>query len=228
MTMQTYDDDFVLPSFLTRKPPASDHVEDVPCNAIKARASDLRGAVGRFLHSMSIKLFRPSLRAFAAGDFTVRNGQDKMTGNYPNAPRARGAGNPLLRDTTQQDSEQDATAGAAQRPRSLVDDVATAVDRLRRIEGERGLCSLLEVLLQNSRMVLAEHGVLQPNSESAELKSLHSQVDRLSESREILSRYAKHFQEALTEIANLPDDRSDEASGMARRALTGTQQLNVQ
>lgn len=230
MTMQVFDDDAYLPSFLMRRDPAPAHMEDAPCNPIKARASDLRGAVGRFLHSMSTKLFRPSLGAFAAGDFNVKNGQDSMTINR----------NMLLRGQQQMNSRQGDAMGEAAttqaptsaRPRSLVDDIAVAVERLRRIEGERGLYNLLEMLLQDSRKVLAEHGVLPPSTESAELESLHLQLARLKESRDTNHAYAKHFSDALAEIANLDGALTSEAPIIAKKALEvhlqGTQQPKVQ
>lgn len=118
-------------------------------------------------------------------------------------------------------------AGASPMPaavpntRSIVDDVAQAVERFRRIEGERGLYLMLETLLGGSRDVLAQHGVVPPARETAELESLRAQLQRALQSRDNNHAYAVHYADALTKIANLDgaEDLQD-AQKLAKEAMT--------
>lgn len=196
MASQAYAEVIEFPAFLTRQRPVVPYREDSPCNEIKARPGDLLGAAGRFL--------RFAGEWFAAGIsarvINMRNGMDSMANVQGIASGVAAARRP---DVSQGIGESPRPANPSPNPRSLVDDVASAVDRLRRIEGERGLYIMLESLLQGSRSVLVQHGVMPPQEGSAELESLRHQLKLAQEARDINHAYAKHYADTLSKIQNL-------------------------
>lgn len=211
MAMLAWDDDFEIPQFFTRQAPVIPYREEAPCNAIKARTGDLWGAAVRFLRRAADRV-RPGIGAsqFIGGYAIMRNGKDTMSiQDETQRGRDRSPAPRIVQNIGQ-------SAPSPLAMRSIVDDVASAVERLRRIEGERGLYNMLETLLQGSRSVLVEHGIMPPQQESAELESLRAQLVRAAQSRDTNHAYARHYADTLSQIVNL---NQGEASEHAKRAL---------
>lgn len=205
MAMPAYAEVIEFPAFLTRQRPVVPYPEDLPCDGIKARPGDLMGAAGRFLR-FARHWFADGIAARVSN---MRNGQGMTSIHEVSTAREQRA-----RMVNGQPAVEPHSREPAPSPRSLVDDVALAVNRLRLIEGERGLYNMLEQLLQGSRAVLIQHGVMPPAN--AEIESLHIQLKRLQASRDTAVAYAKLYQDTLAEIAKADDDAS---AGVARKAL---------